>query len=280
VPRAAGIVLAVAVPPTWFVIDWFGARQFFRSAGAATQQSQGGPLLSREPGIATFRETWHLMSAPVIVLFVLGFAVALLRSRRDRRLTPAAWLGLAAIAWLVIDALLAQGRFATGAPRYLLPGGALACVVAGLFAADLARLLARRLPAPRLAAATVAVGCLALAGCAVPRLVTTGQQVHRGILAGRAAAGCPDDRGPPRRWPRCGDRVRTGHHQELPGAAGRVDAAHAGRHRGLPADRPGHRVSAAAPTAGCRTSTRQLSLRGHRRPARRALDRPVELLTG
>jgi hypothetical protein len=151
------------------------------------KESQGGPLLSREPGLATFRETWHLMSAPVIVLFVVGFVVALVRSRRDRRLTPAAWLGIGALAWLVIDAILAQGRFATGAPRYLLPGAAVACVVAGMFVVDLARALRHRLPAPRLAAAGVALGCLVLAGCAVPRLVTTGRQFHGGVVQGRVA---------------------------------------------------------------------------------------------
>jgi hypothetical protein len=188
---ALRIVVAVAVPPSWFVIDWFGSRQFFRSAGAATHETQGGPLLSREPGLATVRETWHLMSAPVAVLFLLGFAAALIAWRRSGRLRePGAlvWFGLGAIGWLAVDAVLAQGRFATGAPRYLLPGLALACVVAGVFFADAVRALVRILPASRVSVALAVLCCLGLVVCAGPRLIHTGRQVRSGVREGRASA--------------------------------------------------------------------------------------------
>jgi len=169
--RLGGLVLAVAVPAVWFVIDWFGSGQLSRSAHAATHQSQGGPLLSREPGLATVTETWNLMSGPVLVLFLLGFGTALVAWRRSGRPGPLVLLGLGAFAWLAVDAVLAQGRFATGAPRYLLPGVGLACVVAGCFVADLARALRRRLAGtPRLRWVAVAVVVVALLAVCAPGL--------------------------------------------------------------------------------------------------------------
>lgn len=193
--RGVAVAVAVAVPASWFVIDWFGSRQFLRSAGAASRQSQGGPLLSRQPGLATFRETWHLMSAPFLILFVLGFGAALLAWFRGGRPTPSVWIGLGALGWLVVDAVLAQGRFATGAPRYLLPGVALACVVAGVFFADVVRALASRPRSTRAAAVVAVAAVVALLATLAPRLETTRRQidagVHEGRLNARLAASLP-----------------------------------------------------------------------------------------
>jgi hypothetical protein len=188
---ALGVVIAVAVPPSWFVIDWFGSRQLFRSAGAATHETQGGPLLSREPGLATVRETWHLMSAPVVVLFLLGFAAALIGWQRSGRLKEpgvSVWFAFGAIGWLAVDAVLAQGRFATGAPRYLLPGVALACVVAGVFFADAVRALIRILPDSRVSVALAVLACLGLVVSAGPRFMQTDKQVRSGVRQGRLSA--------------------------------------------------------------------------------------------
>jgi hypothetical protein len=180
----ASAVAAVAVPASWFLIDWFGSRQFFRSAGAATHESQGGPLLSREPGLATLRETWQLMSAPVLTLFLLGLCAALLAWRRSGQAAPTVWFGLGALGWLAVDAVLAQGRFATGAPRYLLPGVALACVVGGVFVADVVRALARWRPDSRPAVAGVLV-CLGVGLAFAPRFVTIDRQVSAGVRQGQ-----------------------------------------------------------------------------------------------
>jgi hypothetical protein len=186
--RIAAVIVSVVIPPSWFVIDWFGARQFFRSAGAAKTQSQGGPLLTREPGLATFKETWHLASGAVIVLFALALLVALVRWRRTGRPGPQLWLGLGAILWLVVDAVLAQGRFATGAPRYLLPGDALACVVVGMFVADTARWLIRRLPGPRAAIAGTAIAGVAVVAVFAMAVDHTVRQTHYGVVEGRQYA--------------------------------------------------------------------------------------------
>jgi hypothetical protein len=189
--RAASVAGALAVVAVWFVIDWFGSREFFRSAGAATHESQGGPLLSREPGLATLRETWHLMSVPIEVLFLLGLGSSLVAWRRAGRPSTTLWLGLGAVAWVLVDAFLAQGRFATGAARYLLPGVALAAVVAGVFVMEvsgaLTRALSRRQPAARAALIAPAVVAVCVVGALVPRFVYTGRSVHVGIQVGQRA---------------------------------------------------------------------------------------------
>jgi hypothetical protein len=177
--RRAGLAaIAFGTPAVWFVIDKLGSGEFLRSAGAASVQSQGGPLLSREPGIATVRETWPLMRGPVLVLFVLGLAAALVAWRRTGRPGPMVWLGLGAVAWLVVDAILAQGGFATGAPRYLLPGVGLACVVVGVFVADTLRALAALKVNHRLAMALATAGAAAVTLSLVPLVVSTSKDVH------------------------------------------------------------------------------------------------------
>jgi hypothetical protein len=178
--------VAVVVPSSWFIIDWFGSGQLLRSAGPASHSSQGGPLLTREPGLATVRETWQLMSGPFVVLFLLALATALLLWVRSRRVAPTGWLCLAALSWLVIAAAMAQARIATGAPRYLLPGSALACVVGGVFVADAVRAIVRSLPDRRVAVTAAVIGCLGLGALLGGRFAHTAhllnageQQAHR-----------------------------------------------------------------------------------------------------
>lgn len=153
VRRGVAAAIGIFVPVSWFLFDVFGAHQFFRSAEAAQHQSQGGPLLSRYPGIATFTETRKLASAPVVVLFVLALVIAIVvwwrsgHTLRPLDLTPEFVVTGVALVWIVVDAVLAQGRFATGAPRYLLPAEALACVAAGWLVVDAFGGLGRRWPA-------------------------------------------------------------------------------------------------------------------------------------
>ena len=83
---------------------------------------------------------------------------------------------------------MAQARIATGAPRYLLPGAALACVVAGVFVADVARALSRRLSDPRAAVALGLIAYLGLAALLARRLHDTGQRVHEGVQSQQRGA--------------------------------------------------------------------------------------------
>jgi hypothetical protein len=187
--RAAAAVIAVAVPASWFVIDWFGSGHLLRSAGAASQQSQGGPLLSSQPGLATVRESWQLLPLPIVIAFLLGLTVALVFRARDAAPSPALWMGLVAVGWLALDAAMAQARVATGASRYLLPGAALACVVAGGFVSDVVRTLKRLLPSsPGSAVAALLVGYLGIGLLCVPRLVDTGRQINTGVRSDRQLA--------------------------------------------------------------------------------------------
>jgi hypothetical protein len=187
--RIGAVAVGCLVPFSWFLIDWFGARQFNRSATAATHQSQGGPLLHHHPGLATITETWHLASGPVVIMFLAGVGLAVTlwwRSGRTldlARLDPPTLVSLITLAWVAIDAVLAQGHFATGAARYLLPAEALACVVAGWVVVEAGRWSARRLPAalPRLIVPAVAVAAVAVL---VPSLVNAGRQLRTGIKAG------------------------------------------------------------------------------------------------
>jgi len=181
-------LLAVGVPAVWFAIDWFGARELSRSAEAASHQSQGGPLLSRVPGLATFTETWSLASGPVLVAFVVGLAGALLAWRRSGRPGPLVWLGATALGWVLVDAALAQLRLATGAPRYLLPADGLACVVAGCLVAD----VVRRLRSRRVSTLGWWLLGLALVGVCVPAAVRVGGQVGAAVDRGNAAQALQD----------------------------------------------------------------------------------------
>lgn len=180
--RRAGVVaIGVVVPASWFLIDLAGSGKLSSSAEAAKHTSQGGPLLHHYPGLATFRETWHLMSGPVVVLFLAGLAWAGYCGVRDRRLNPTLWLSAGALAWAVIDAALAQGRFATGAPRYLLPGVALAGVAIGVSVVHAAAAM-RRVSTWRGAAWTAGtVTTVALVLLALPRIDKTRQQVDEGV---------------------------------------------------------------------------------------------------
>ena len=175
--RLLGALLSVAVLASWFVVDWFGAHQLSRSTEAATHQSQGGPLLSRVPGLATFAETWSLMSGPVLVGFLLGFAAALVAWSRRGRPDALAMLSIAAVGWVAVDAVLAQLRWATGASRYLLPAAGLACVIAGCLVADLFRWVRARTGVWSWPACAL-LGVLLVAAC-VPRM---------DAVAGRVAA--------------------------------------------------------------------------------------------
>jgi hypothetical protein len=175
------------VPASWFVIDWLGSGKLSNSAEAAQHTSQGGPLLHHYPGLATLRETWSLMSGPLETLFLLALAWSLIVALRSPRITPALWLAAGSLGWAIVDALLAQARLATGAPRYLLPAVGLAAIVIGVAVADWAEAIARRLPGPHTPAIAAAAGVVVvvLLFLMTPRLDRTGHQVSTGIRIGR-----------------------------------------------------------------------------------------------
>lgn len=165
-------VLALAIPAVWFLPDLWGSGDLLRSAQTATHESQGGPLLSKIPGLATVNEARQLLPLPFTAAFVWRWGadmVALIRRRR----TPTWWLGSCAMCWLVIEAVMAQLGVATGAPRYLLPGATcLAAVVAGFAWAQVFRWVIARWGRFRLTVPALSVVCA---------VIVLGLAFHEGV---------------------------------------------------------------------------------------------------
>jgi hypothetical protein len=162
---AAGVSLLL-LAGGWFGLDLWGSGDALRSASTAAKSSQGGPLLAKYPGLATLKEAAVDLVVPIRIAFVLELGRGLVVLIRRRTLRPTLILALATLAWVIGESTMAQLRLATGAPRYLIPGLALASVVAGCGCRDLIVGLARwpRLPAAARVLAAVVVGVVLVAG--------------------------------------------------------------------------------------------------------------------
>jgi 4-amino-4-deoxy-L-arabinose transferase-like glycosyltransferase len=139
VRTAVGLAgLLVLLPLLWLVPDLLSAGNLLRSASRATYESQGGPLVSHYPGLATINEGAGILFWPLTVGFVGETIVGLAVWWRARRVRTSLVFAVVAWAWLLLEAVMGQLRIATGAPRYLLPGVALAAVAAGCAWSELA----------------------------------------------------------------------------------------------------------------------------------------------
>jgi hypothetical protein len=197
----AGIVvvaLLAVVPLAWLLPDLITSGDALRSAAAATHESQGGPLLSRYPGLASLGDATTVLIAPLALAWaaeIVAGLVAIVRGVKRRR--PTFDLAIAALALVVIEAVMAQGRVATGAVRYELPAVAVGSVVAGCAWVDATRTVAARLakrgrrdggggrrrrPArPRMGRAGTAIASAAvLVAASIPGLVGFGGAERRG----------------------------------------------------------------------------------------------------
>lgn len=171
--RLAGSAAALLIlPVAWFGIDWLGSGTLRRSAEAASHQSQGGPLLSANPGLATVTETVHILLAPLAVAGVLTWLYAMVRFRDGGWTRAAAGFGLASLTWLAVTAVMAQARVATGAFRYLIPAAAVVAVIGAVGFARAGRALLPHRPAIAAIAAVVVV-----LGGGVPQLIAIGQRI-------------------------------------------------------------------------------------------------------
>lgn len=156
---AATIGSLLVVVAGWFGMELWGSGDLMRSASRATMESQGGPLLYANPGLATLREAIDDVFLPVTVGFVLEVVRSVVVLVRRRVVRPTLWLAAGAVVWVAGEALMAQLRVATGAPRYLLPGLGAAAVVSGVGWLGLGQALwkGRAHPALRLSLAVVAL---------------------------------------------------------------------------------------------------------------------------
>jgi hypothetical protein len=132
--RVLAVALLILVPLAWFGPPAIISGNPFQ-AGKAALGGQGSP----GSAIAELKDGFPLMTGPVIVLAAVGLGLAYLR--REMTLV---WLGVAAIVWALIEALFTQAAY--GLPRYMLPGGAIACVLAGVAVVWLAQEVERRVP--------------------------------------------------------------------------------------------------------------------------------------
>jgi hypothetical protein len=120
--RALLVGCAVAIPALWFVPEWLGSGDVFRSGSRARMPNPGQPATEAFPAWAALRE------AATLPLWPLWIG-ALFAPRAARPLL------FAGLAWIGLVAVMAQAGF-SGEPRYSLPGAALVAVAgaAGLVA--------------------------------------------------------------------------------------------------------------------------------------------------
>jgi hypothetical protein len=120
--RALLVACAVAIPALWFIPEWIGSGDVFRSGSRARMPNPGQPATEAFPAWAALRE------AATLPLWPLWIGVPF----APRAARPLLFAGLA---WIALVAVMAQAGF-SGEPRYSLPGAALVAVAgaAGLVA--------------------------------------------------------------------------------------------------------------------------------------------------
>jgi len=155
------VAMLLTLPCAWLLPDAISSGNVLRSATRATFESQGGPLLSSHPGLSAISEAAGMMLWPLVVSFALDTAVSLYVWARERRVRASLPLACGALAWVALEAVMVQLHLDTGAPRYMLPGVALAAVVAGVAWAGALRALPRLVPRAK-PVAVLAVAWLAI----------------------------------------------------------------------------------------------------------------------
>jgi len=118
--RSLVIALLVLVPIAWLGPPKVITGNAFQ-AGSAALGGKGSP--GSAP--AELKSSVGLMSVPTLVLAAVGLALAYFKRQRTLLL-----LGAAGVIWALMVAMITQVAY--GLPRYLLPGGVIACVLAGV----------------------------------------------------------------------------------------------------------------------------------------------------
>ncbi len=173
------IGLLILVPVAWLGPPKIITGNAFQ-AGSAALGGKGSPGTA----FAELKSSVGLLGVPTLVFAAVGLVFAYIR--REKVLL---WLGAGAIAWALMVAIITQVAY--GLPRYLLPGGVIACVLAGVGVVWLAEAIAGALGARRqqsgVATATVAVGLLLLAATLPWSITRARALVHQGHQADMAA---------------------------------------------------------------------------------------------
>ena len=184
--RGARVVVGAAaavVPVLWVGPDLLGIGGAVSASNAARGfASAGSAALEDVPALAVLADAVTLLTVPATLAAIVG-AVAGPR--------PARVLGIAAAAWAVIVAVMAQAGYA-GNPRYLVASAAIGSALAGVGAARAGAALNRRTAGPAVAATAVV---LAAAIVASARPARPGVRTRRARGPARGAAGAGEDRG-------------------------------------------------------------------------------------
>ena len=149
---ATGIIL---VPIAWLLGPYIISGNAFQ-AGSAALGGTGSP----GGAIPELRSSAGLMSVPTLVLAAVGLGFAYVR-----REVVLLWLAGAAALWAVMVALMTQVAY--GLPRYLLPAGMVACVLAGVGVARIGEFVGERVKGPRIKGVSVSGAVAVLAVCAL-----------------------------------------------------------------------------------------------------------------
>jgi hypothetical protein len=178
--RVLVIALLVLVPIAWLGPPAVITGNAFQ-AGNAALGGKGSPGTA----INELRSSVGLMSVPTLVLAAVGLVFAYLR-----RETVLLWLSAAAVLWALMVAIMTQVAY--GLPRYLLPGGMVAIVLAGVGLARLSAAVgtwvANRVKRPSSATAFTAIVALALIAATLPWTIHRGKVlVRQGHDADQAA---------------------------------------------------------------------------------------------
>ncbi len=232
----------VLVLALWFLPELWGSGQLFRAAERANNPDPQSPAYAADPALAVLRAFGGTFIWPLFALCGISVGYALARKGRALAVVGLAGLG---VAWLVLVALMTQAGY-SGNPRYLMPVGALVCVLAGVGVARLLELA----PAPksRLVRGAVAVGLVLVVAVIVynrPQL----DAVTHGLRDEAQLNDQLDTAGRARGRTGGGAGLRAAHHRRLPGAGVGLAPRRAlgpGRARAPPAGR-----GASAPTAPC-----------------------------
>jgi hypothetical protein len=174
--RVLAVGLLVLVPIAWLVPPYVITGDALQAANAA-QAGKGSP----GSAVAELRSAPGLVTVPVFVLAAAGLGFA--RLHRESTLQ---WLGLGAIVWALMVAVMTQVSY--GLPRYLLPAAVVACVFAALAVVRMAELARSRFGRW----AGISIGCLLIAATlpwSVPRANALAHQARdadqAAVLQGR-----------------------------------------------------------------------------------------------
>jgi hypothetical protein len=162
--RAWLVAGAIALPALLLLPDYVGSGDWLRSARRAAIPSEGGALLTGDPGLATLQAAARQVVVPVIAGAGVGLVLAVTSFWKRRE--DAVTLALIALSGGVLlwEAGLTQARKSAGDPRYLIVGYSLACLVAGIGWSRAVDVVSRHWPASRAAArCTAAVVAVAIA---------------------------------------------------------------------------------------------------------------------